>query len=471
MRGRRHLLIALLLVYVETFYIGTIRQGHDWGDDFSMYIHHAKNLAEGRPYADTGYIYNPSYPTLGPKVYPPGFPLLLAPIYYWFGLNLTAMKVEIVILFGLWMWVLWLSFRSALPFAYVAVWIGLVALNPLFWDFKDSIVSDIPLALLMYLSLYWIQQAEEYKRSRWLLLGIGLGLYLSFATRAAGIILVPCLLAYDFLRHRRLTWFTLSACGLALLLGVAQHFLIPGEGSYLDQLRANPMVWARNAVEYGKEFRGLFGNGHVKWISWLLTLFTGALAVFGYARKVKSGPTVYEIFAPAYITLIVIWPANQGFRFLVPLIPLYFYYAASGMLALRWRVPALALLACIGISYAAQYSTVNFRTLPAGVSQADFTDLCAFLKTHTGQHDRLVSIKPRLISLWTGREAGAYHRAGSDDLWDYVRQLKASYIVVGICEKDDFCLDQQYLVPMIRSHGNQLSAVYSNPTFTIYKLI
>ena len=41
------------------FYLATIREGHDWGDDFSMYIRHAQNIAHGEPYAETGYIYNP----------------------------------------------------------------------------------------------------------------------------------------------------------------------------------------------------------------------------------------------------------------------------------------------------------------------------------------------------------------------------------------------------------------------------
>ena len=33
------------------FYLATIREGHAWGDDFSMYIRHAQNIARGEPYA------------------------------------------------------------------------------------------------------------------------------------------------------------------------------------------------------------------------------------------------------------------------------------------------------------------------------------------------------------------------------------------------------------------------------------
>lgn len=59
----------------------TIRPGQPWGDDFAMYILHAKNIASGKAYTDTGYIPNPGYAVLGPAAYPPLFPLVLSPVY------------------------------------------------------------------------------------------------------------------------------------------------------------------------------------------------------------------------------------------------------------------------------------------------------------------------------------------------------------------------------------------------------
>ena len=53
-----------LILLIALFYGLTIRQGHEWGDDFAMYIHHAENIAAHRPYAATGYIYNPNGPQL-----------------------------------------------------------------------------------------------------------------------------------------------------------------------------------------------------------------------------------------------------------------------------------------------------------------------------------------------------------------------------------------------------------------------
>ncbi|MGH9843092.1 MAG: hypothetical protein ACREEM_30505 [Blastocatellia bacterium] len=95
-RSRRLAILTILLV--GAFYLATIRQGHPWGDDFGMYISHARNIAEGTSYSQTGYIYNPDA-IIGPKTYPPVCPALLAPVYKLWGLNLAAMKVEIILVF------------------------------------------------------------------------------------------------------------------------------------------------------------------------------------------------------------------------------------------------------------------------------------------------------------------------------------------------------------------------------------
>src|SRR2546426_4346019 len=102
-----------IIVLVCAFYLLTVRAGQPWGDDFAMYILEARNLAERAPLSETGYIYNPSNPSVGPKLYPPVFPVLLVPGYLIGGLNnLTPMKVEIVVFFVAILVVLWRGLRS-----------------------------------------------------------------------------------------------------------------------------------------------------------------------------------------------------------------------------------------------------------------------------------------------------------------------------------------------------------------------
>ncbi|MCI0591350.1 MAG: hypothetical protein L0Y67_07095 [Gammaproteobacteria bacterium] len=91
--------LLLVLLAVGAFFLATVRSGHNWGDDFGLYIMHAKNIAEGLGYHQTGYIYNPYRPIIGPQSIPPVFPTLLAPVYKFWGVNLKAMKVELILIF------------------------------------------------------------------------------------------------------------------------------------------------------------------------------------------------------------------------------------------------------------------------------------------------------------------------------------------------------------------------------------
>src|SRR5260370_39533088 len=107
---------VVLIVLIGACCLSTIRAGESesLGDDFAMYIHEAKNIALGVDYHQTGYIYEKEYAELGPKAYPPVFPLLLAGVYKAFGLNLTAMKIEVILLFLAALLAVTLTFPAAL---------------------------------------------------------------------------------------------------------------------------------------------------------------------------------------------------------------------------------------------------------------------------------------------------------------------------------------------------------------------
>src|SRR5438876_9159772 len=65
------ILAGAVILSVGVFFLSTVRAGHNSGDDFAMYIMHARNIEQGHAYAPTGYIYNPAVPGFGPRVYPP----------------------------------------------------------------------------------------------------------------------------------------------------------------------------------------------------------------------------------------------------------------------------------------------------------------------------------------------------------------------------------------------------------------
>jgi hypothetical protein len=145
-----HFWLIILLLIVAAFHIVTVRQGHIWGDDFAMYVHHAKNIVEGRPYTATGYLFHPSI-SVSPRMYPPVFPLFLAPVIRLFGLNLLAMKIEQVIFFVLVLAVVSLYWRRDLGPECTLALVAILGFSPHFWAAKDNVLSDL-LFLFYYCS-------------------------------------------------------------------------------------------------------------------------------------------------------------------------------------------------------------------------------------------------------------------------------------------------------------------------------
>jgi hypothetical protein len=88
-------LLCLSLLVAAYLIVGyaTLTPGEVWGDDWAQYLGHARNLALGHPYANTGYVFNPAQPHIGPPAYPPGLPLLMAPLVKLVGIDFIAFKL------------------------------------------------------------------------------------------------------------------------------------------------------------------------------------------------------------------------------------------------------------------------------------------------------------------------------------------------------------------------------------------
>jgi 4-amino-4-deoxy-L-arabinose transferase-like glycosyltransferase len=185
-----HFWLIILLLIVAGFHILTVRQGHIWGDDFAMYVHHAKNIVEGRPYTATGYLFHPSI-SVSPRMYPPVFPFFLAPVIRLFGMNLLAMKIEQVIFFVLVLAVVSLYWRRDLGPECTLALVAILGFSPHFWAAKDNVLSDLLFLLFFYVAAFLVQRVPrcEGNQWRWAIL-IGFVLYLAIGTRTAGVALI-----------------------------------------------------------------------------------------------------------------------------------------------------------------------------------------------------------------------------------------------------------------------------------------
>jgi hypothetical protein len=480
---RNALLIAGLIGVVGGIHLATLRDGQEWGDDFSLYVAHARNIAEGRPYADTGYIYNPADAVLSPRTYPPIFPLLLVPVYLLFGMNLLAMKVFVVLLFMALLGVLAWLFHKRLPLPYVMGCLTLFALNPYVWQHKDRLLSEAPFMLFAYLSLGLAEIAQQAPSRRravvWGLLA-GLAAYLAFGTRTVGVVLIPSFLLCDWLRQRRFGPASL-AIAATFVAGVAvQKCMLVVEGSYLDQLIFDPALFVRIGLSLARALGYFLENGYSNAARLLLYACLLVPAAWSYLARLRGQRTPCELFAAFNCLILVFWPAAEyERRFLLPILPLFFLYIAEGLRRLEAtslrpveKPAALVLSLAVLLSYAGCFTRMDSGPFQNGVNSPEAAALFDWVKKQTDPQDVFLFQKPRAFALYTGRRSLAHHRA--DDAPRLARTLRkhgATHVVVYHSSPFPIFQKSGRLVEnFIAENATGFEKVYENDCFRVYRI-
>lgn len=478
--------VLLVIILIGIFYSVTIRDGLDWDGDNSHYIHHAKNIAEGKPYKNTGYVHNPSNPAIGPKTYPPVFPTLLAPVYLIAGLNFQVMKFVTIFFFLISLYIIFLNFKDDLPTIYVLLIIGLIGFNYFFWDFKDRIQSDLFFLLFAYTFIYFAMETyklqESSKRAIVIAALAGIFLYLSYGTRSVGVVLLPSIILFELINYRKISYKTIVIFSVFLSLALLQSMLYhadTSEGSYLDRFYFDPTIVIDNLKIYKEDASALWANDYSSMVNKVIFLAFSFSSLAGYIiRFRKIG--IHEIFFGAYLTIIILWPGNQGTRFLIPLIPLYIFYFFYFVNFLNRKFSnrnifgkaiSLALLiglGSIGFSYAHVYYKRGFKPIYHGVHRTSSIEMFNFIKNNTTMSDVIIFRKPRVLGLITSRSSACYHFSENEqELWNYFTDIGATYLIEEKIFGGDF---SSYFRSFIKKHEDRLMRVFSNSDFNIYKI-
>lgn len=480
--ARCHLLLAAAVLLPGLWMLGTRRAGQDWGDDFALYVSHARNLAEGRAYDDTGYLYNPAYPVYSPRTYPPVFPLLLAPVYRLAGLNLEIMKVEQVIFLVLMLAVVARRVRTELPPAYAAGLVFLLGLSPFLWLYKDRIMSEVPYLLFSMLALHLLDGERERPLVRRLARAVlaGLVIYLACGTRAVGIVLLPCAVLTDIVADgvRRWRWPGLMSLAVLTTFGLcvlAQRQMLVLEGSYLDQWTFDPATPFRNLVALARGADEVLGSPTQRLVRLLVLMPLGAVVVFGYVRCLWRRPGAREFYLPLYLLLLLLWPVG-GFtpRFLLPLLPVVLTYLAQGVHGLaerlgerRGRIAAGGIAAAVLLAYIGLYSRLDFGPLRHGIGHPQAQTLFDFVRTQTPPEAVIVFSKARALALFTGRQATPAQAPAEDAaLWAHLHAVGATHFIVGRPFPDT----DTFLQAFAERYPTRMREVYRNEHFRVYRI-
>ncbi len=483
---KSYIVVCLLIIIIGIFYCVTVREGLNWDGDHSQYIHHAKNIAEGKPYKDTGYIHNPSNPGIGPIIYPPVFPMLLAPVYLVAGINFKLMKIVTIYFFLFSLYIIFLNFKDELPIYYVILILGLIGFNYYFWDFKDQILSDLPFLLFIYTCFYFAVKTYEVKRisKQAVVLAslTGLFLYLSYGTRSIGIVLLPAIFLYEILNYKKVSFKTIVIFFVFLSFAVFQNISFHADasgGSYLDRLYFDTTIPFNNFKIYTRDASALWQNGYSSVFKKIIFLVFSLCSLSGFIIRLRT-IGIHEIFFGSYLVVILIWPGNQGTRFLIPLIPLYIFYffyfinflkiqfLNNKNLSKATSLILFIVISSISFSYGLLYYKKGFKPIYHGVHKAASIELFSYIKNNTATNDVIIFRKPRILALFTSRSSACYHFSENDkELWNYFKEIGVTYLIEEKIFQNDFSL---YFRSYIEKNKSKLLRVFSNSDFNIYRI-
>ena len=475
--SRSYLYFGFLLAIITAFHVATVREGHLWGDDFAMYIHHAQNVAEKRPYADTGYIYNPTIPVYGPRMYPPVFPLLLAPLYKIFGLSLLPMKLELVLFIILTLALVFVLWHRHLGTGHCLALGAILGFSPALWWAKENILSDLPFLFFFYAAVCLLQWAPSGQKQCWTRgLALGVTLYLVIGTRTAGITIVPGLLLYEWLRQKRISRHTgvaLVICAMAL---IAQNWFVGAvPGGYMEQLHS---VTARtillNAIRYTRTLAGFWVGGIPGTLSFLVIGAVSGLIFMGLLSEHRRGVAAVHCLLAPYMLLMILWPFGAGIRYALPVLPWMAFLALSGLRELSARfyprypaAAAWAFLLLLAVPVIQAYRATDFGPIRQSTGLPEFNALCDEVRRTTKPEDIFIYYRARALSLYAGRPASSYNQHGTQaEFREYVRSIHAKYLIT----TNAFNEDGRFLVQYVEAHPDNLDLTYENPHFSLYRI-
>jgi hypothetical protein len=414
------LIVAAIIVVVAICYVVTLTAGHIFvNDDFAAYVMHAKNLVEGHPYSDIHYIPNPDAMWLSPSTgYPPVYPMILAPVYRLFGLDLRAFKIATALCF-----VGFLAINAVLTHAELgrmgsSIVLVLIGFNPVFWGQRDFILSEFPYLLFSFAALLAIERNYARLERNRLEIGnavlVSVLLYCAYGTRTIGIALVVALIAADLAKFRRPSRFLLCVLALTGLLIGAQTMMLTSPAGYVSAFHFSLHTVGVNAVYYGKTLSYVWQNGFSKGFQIAFAVIFTATAAWGFAKSLWYERGAKEFYLLGYVAVLLAWNSEIGLRGLLPILPLYLFYGVREWIrffdAARLPVRIIAVASLVGIAAVSYAGEIRYaRSLPAepNVADSDALGMFEFVQAQTSPDDVLVFPKPRTLALFTGRRVAA----------------------------------------------------------------
>lgn len=422
----------LFLFCIPLFFIN-IQNTHTYGDDWAQYVKEAWNISQGKAYYLSTYVFNPLNTAYAPPHYPPGYPLLMAPVVAFSGLAISPLLYQNTVFLCL---ILFLAytyfcrFTTGLTAMCLAVILGYTTVMT---ELKGLILSDLPCTLftLLYLAIRENKRPWSYKK---VILLCFIGAF-TMLIRPQSIILVFAELAlavWYFIGRKKnrngtmpLYYPLLLAGGTMLLFFVFSTVIFPAPGNTVSFY----LGLYKNIVDEGKVWIS-FGSNTQYTVDLLLEVFfyhandallqtfinvisysSLPLAIIGLVRMIRKELSFSVVFFLLMCLFMMLTPARQGLRYLLPAVPLFLLLVSEGARAV---VPLVTTIKprIIALSATVVFLLLGYDNYERQLDIKDdwmlkSKDTAAFgyIRNHIADKDIVLFTKPRLLALYSGKRA------------------------------------------------------------------
>lgn len=454
--------------------------GHEWGDDFALYLSQAFALIKGNTQElaqyNTWSMQN-SDGTLGPYLYPPGYPLFLSIYLKFLPFNWIGIKI--------FQWVFYLlgvvafykllqNNQHKLPNLGVLFLVALALMHPKYIQFADRLMSDLWFIVTVFLFFYflYVQEFSHFKR----ILLVGITLILASLTRVNGFLLLGSWVLKISLKKQdkklKIQEF-LAFLPFALLVAYIKKVDSQYESNHIhlltsiswDSIIENLKCYLIELINFPLH---LFMEILPGFLFYLVSMIAGVVIILCFIKGIKSKENLVY-FSPILFwvlvnfAIIVIWPIGQGTRYLLPIVPFFFWIVLGGFndylkkskfFFLSNKI-YLALIGVILIQFVADVVYFGFlvsRNEVIGISQ---NDMYQKIKEKVGDNEVIAFDKPRWLHLVTNKKA--IRKSEDSTLFS----SKAHYL---LHIKEGIYTNRSY-----QFYDERLDSVYANKDFILYR--
>jgi hypothetical protein len=324
--------------------------------DDAHYIILAESLSSGQGYQ----LINFPHPQIE-RAFPPGWPILLAPLTLLFPGNYALLKLFTLVLWLVSLFLMYKLFTKRIESPYLEILVGVIAINPLLIGTSVTVMSENAY-LLFSLIVLTLFDAWDGRKDGWnyrLIFLIALvALYIQLI-RTVGLSICIALIVYFLLKRRfREAGITTGIFALGALLQAWLNLRNGGavvSASYESQVFNSSVIgkigqmWA-NVLGYFSEILAgslvpIFGEKVTSMVGPIIPLLANTiiilLVIFGLAISLKNFRLMDVYFVIYILAILAFWNPRVGsvkVRFLIPIIPFLYFYFIQGM---RWCINKL----------------------------------------------------------------------------------------------------------------------------------